>query len=89
MILASANRDPDFWERPDEFDLTRSTLGHLALGTGIHACIGQMIARLEGEAVLIAAARLIGALELDGEPARRLNNNLRSLKALPLRVSAA
>ena len=89
MILAAANRDPDFWERPDEFDLTRSTLGHLALGTGIHACIGQMIARLEGEAVLTAAARLIDTLELDGEPTRRLNNNLRSLKTLPLRVSAA
>ncbi len=89
MLLASANRDPDFWERPDAFDLTRSTLGHLALGTGIHACIGQMIARLEGEAVLTAAARLIDTLELEGEPTRRLNNNLRSLKTLPLRVSAA
>ncbi|WP_163360096.1 cytochrome P450, partial [Enterobacter hormaechei] len=38
MILASANRDPDYWERPDDYDLTRSTLGHLALGNGIHMC---------------------------------------------------
>jgi 4-methoxybenzoate monooxygenase (O-demethylating) len=89
ILLGSANRDPDFWELADEYDLTRSTLGHLALGNGIHACIGQMIARLEGEAVLTAAARLIDKLEIAGEPTRRLNNNLRSLKTLPLRVKAA
>jgi cytochrome P450 len=89
ILLGSANRDPDFWERPDEYDLTRSTLGHLALGAGIHACVGQMIARLEGEAVLTAAARLINKIEMVGEPTRRLNNNLRSLNTLPLRVRAA
>jgi cytochrome P450 len=89
ILLGSANRDPDFWERPDEYDLTRSTLGHLALGNGIHACVGQMIARLEGEAVLTAAARLIDKIEMVGEPTRRLNNNLRALNTLPLRVTAA
>ncbi|QCI67826.1 cytochrome P450 [Phreatobacter stygius] len=89
MILASANRDPDFWERPDDYDLMRSTMGHLALGTGIHMCIGQMIARLEGEAVLKAMAARVGELTLAGAPTRGLNNNLRSLKTLPLRVKAA
>ncbi len=89
ILLGAANRDPDQWERPDEFDLNRSTFGHLALGTGVHMCIGQMVARMEGEAVLKAVAARVASLELAGEPTRALNNNLRSLKSLPLRVMAA
>lgn len=89
VLLASANRDPAVWESPDAFDLSRSTLGHLALGTGIHACIGQMLARLEGEALLRAVATRVATLEPAGRPERRLNNNLRSLARLPLRWRAA
>lgn len=89
MVLASANRDPDYWDRANEYDLTRSTLGHLALGNGIHMCIGQMIARLEGESVLKAVAARVSELSLDGEPTRKINNNLRSHKTMPLRVKAA
>ena len=89
VLLASANRDPSVWERPDTFDLRRSTLGHLALGTGIHACIGQMMARLEGEVLLQAFATRVAEVGLAGSPERRLNNNLRSLASLPLRVRAA
>ncbi|WPB55778.1 cytochrome P450 [Xylophilus sp. GOD-11R] len=89
MLLAAANRDPDYWERPDSYDMTRSTLGHVALGNGVHMCIGQMIARLEGESVLRAVARHIGAMELTGEPVRKINNNLRSLRHLPMRLTPA
>ncbi|HEY0297536.1 MAG TPA: cytochrome P450 [Bordetella sp.] len=89
MMLASANRDPDFWDRPDEYDLTRSTLGHVALGNGIHMCIGQMIARLEGECILAAVAQRVRGIGLEGAPVRRINNVLRSLKSLPLRLEAA
>jgi cytochrome P450 len=88
VLLGSANRDPEFWERPHVFDLNRQTLGHLALGVGVHMCIGQMIAKLEGEAVLKAVVNNISELSLDGAPTRCLNNNLRSLKTLPLRAKA-
>ena len=89
VMLGAANRDPDQWERPDAFDVTRQTMGHLALGTGVHMCIGQMIARLEGEAVLKAMVAQVKTLALAGSPTRTLNNNLRSLKTLPLVVTAA
>ncbi|OZI27969.1 hypothetical protein CAL18_05095 [Bordetella genomosp. 7] len=89
MFLASANRDPDFWDRPDDYDMTRSRLGHVALGNGIHMCIGQMIARLEGECILTAIAQRVREISLEGEPVRRINNVLRSLKHLPLRLKAA
>jgi 4-methoxybenzoate monooxygenase (O-demethylating) len=89
IMLASANRDPAAWERPDEFDLTRSTFGHVALGFGIHMCVGQAIARLEGEMVLRALVRHVAEITLLEPPVRRLNNNLRSLESLKLRLRPA
>ena len=87
LFLGAANRDPRRWEAPDRFDLTRRASGHVAFGYGIHACVGQMVARLEGEVVLAALARRAERIELAGEPVRRLNNTLRGLASLPLRVA--
>ncbi len=89
VFLASANRDPRFWKDPDVFDIERSTLGHVAFGAGVHACVGQMIARLEGEAVLKALVRRAEKIELLAPPTRRLNNCLSSFKSVPLRAIAA
>jgi cytochrome P450 len=86
VVLAAANRDPAQWPQPDRFDLARRAGAHLAFGSGIHACIGQTIARLEGEIVLTALARKVARIELAGTPQRRLNNTLRALKSLPVRL---
>jgi cytochrome P450 len=85
-FLASANRDPRKWPEPERFDITRRPTGHMAFGTGIHGCVGQAIARLEGEVVLTAIARRVKRIEVAGEHTRRLNNTLRALDTLPLRL---
>ena len=88
----AANRDPSRWENPTKFDITRQTAGQLALGYGIHNCIGQMIARLEFESVVGPFAKLVKAVELDASeapPSYRPNNALRTLAALPLKVTLA
>jgi hypothetical protein len=89
LFLAAANRDPRRWERPDEFDVRRRATGHMTFGTGIHGCVGQAVARLEAEAVLGALARHVASIEMTAEPTRRLNNTLRGLDSLPLRLVAA
>lgn len=89
MLLASANRDPRHWENPDDFDITRRTGGHVGFGFGIHACLGQMLARIEGECLLSAVARLVDRIELIGEPRIQLNNTLRGLEHLPLHLTPA
>ena len=61
-------------------------MGHVGFGAGIHVCVGQLLARLEGEVVLQALARRVRKLELTAPPVRRHNNTLRGLKHLPLRV---
>jgi cytochrome P450 len=89
LFLAAANRDPRRWERPEQFDVKRRATGHMTFGTGIHGCVGQAIARLESEALFGALAKRVVSLEMTGEPTRRLNNTLRGLETLPLRVMAA
>ena len=89
LFLAAANRDPRQWQHPDDYDIERKVLGHVGFGAGIHVCVGQLLARLEGEVVLHALSRQVSRLELAGEPERRFNNTLRGLKRLPLRVVPA
>jgi 4-methoxybenzoate monooxygenase (O-demethylating) len=89
MFLGAANRDPRRWENPDEYDITRRSAGHVGFGTGIHGCVGQVLARMEGEAVLGALARKVAAIEITAPPKRRYNNTLRALAHLPVRVMAA
>jgi 4-methoxybenzoate monooxygenase (O-demethylating) len=89
MLLGSANRDPRQWERPDEYDITRRTVGHVGFGSGIHQCVGMLLARLEGECVLSALARKVAAIEITGPPRRRYNNTLRGLASLPVTLHPA
>jgi cytochrome P450 len=89
MFLAAANRDPRQWERPDTYDISRKTVGHVGFGAGIHACVGQLLARMEGELVLTALARRVKTLRIAGEVERRYNNTLRGLASLPLEIEPA
>jgi 4-methoxybenzoate monooxygenase (O-demethylating) len=89
LFLGAANRDPRKWENADRFDVTRKATGHVAFGTGIHGCVGQAMARLEGDIVLTTLARRVANIELAGKPEWRLNNTLHGLRSLPLRLTAA
>ena len=89
MFLGAANRDPRRWERPDEYDIARRTSGHVGFGNGVHMCVGQLLARLEGEVLLTALARKVGSIEITGPVERRYNNTLRGLASLPLTIRPA
>jgi 4-methoxybenzoate monooxygenase (O-demethylating) len=85
-MLASANRDPRKWPEPERYVIDRRPVGHMAMGAGIHGCVGQAIARLEGEVILTAIAKRVKRIEPVGLHTRRLNNTLRALDTLPLRL---
>ncbi|NOX49747.1 MAG: cytochrome P450 [Gammaproteobacteria bacterium] len=89
VCLAGANRDPQKWQQPDQFLINRDCRGHAGFGIGIHACVGQMVARMEGELVLKALAKQVKTIKLSGEPVRRFNNALRGLASLPVEVELA
>jgi hypothetical protein len=52
-------------------------------------CVGQLVARLEGEVVLAAIARKVAAIEINGPVKRRYNNTLRGLESLPVILTPA
>ncbi len=83
-----ANRDPRKWERPDAFDISRNTMGHVGFGHGIHACIGQMVSRLEIEVLLTELAKRNVSFEVTGEGQRRVHNTLHGFDTLPMRFTA-
>lgn len=88
-MLGAANRDPRKWKDPNRFDVDRNPVGHLVFGTGIHGCVGQVIARMEGEIVLRTLASRVKRIELRGQHVRHPNNTLRAMRYLPLELVAA
>jgi len=88
MFLGAANRDPRKWERPDDYDIERRVGGHVGFGYGIHQCVGQVLARLEGDCILTSLARKVAAIEITGPIQRRYNNTLRGLASLPVTLRA-
>jgi len=85
-VLGAANLDPDHWRDPDRFDIGRSASGHLALGVGIHGCVGQNIARAEGEVLLAAMAKKVRKISLAGDPVWRPNNAIHALDRLSIQL---
>jgi len=89
MFLAAANRDPRKWDAADTFDVGRKTGLHVGFGAGIHRCVGEMLAKVEGETLIAALARRVARFELTAEPAPRFNNTLRGYEAIPLALIPA
>ena len=86
LSVAAANRDPRRWDEPSRFDITRKATGQVGFGTGIHGCVGQMIARLEVEMMLTAMIERVASIELTGKPDRLLHNTLRAVTSLPVQM---
>lgn len=84
LFLAAANRDPRHWNDPDRFDVTRQASGHVGFGFGIHQCLGQMVARMEAEAVIGAMIPRVADIREAAPARRRLNNTLHAIDALPV-----
>jgi cytochrome P450 len=68
VSLAGAGRDPAAFANPDRFDIRRDNApNNLAFARGPHFCLGVHLARLEAQAALGAALRLLPGLRLDPE----------------------
>lgn len=87
--IGGANRDPAVFDRPAEYDLTRSNADdHLSFSGGIHYCLGAALARLEATLALRTIVTEFGDLEIAGRGVRRPGSLIRGLQELPVRVRA-
>jgi cytochrome P450 len=66
LMFAAANRDPRFWDAPDEYRLDRDTRHSLGWGYGIHGCVGRTLAQMEAQALLGQIAAQVESIELAG-----------------------
>ncbi|MCK0090153.1 cytochrome P450 [Rhodococcus sp. F64268] len=86
LCVAAANRDPERWERPDEYDITRTTKSTLAFGQGAHICLGMHVARGEMTVGINALLDRLPGLRLDpaAEPPRLVGMYERGATAIPV-----
>jgi cytochrome P450 PksS len=63
--LGAANHDPEKFEEPEVFDITRTPNEHLGFGSGIHFCLGAVLARMELTICLSKLLRRLPNLNFD------------------------
>ena len=66
LMFAAANRDPRFWDAPDEYRLERDTRHSLGWGYGVHGCVGRTLAQMEASALLGEIVAQVESIELAG-----------------------
>lgn len=83
IFYASANHDPDVFENPDAFDITRDPNPHLGFGGGgPHYCLGKSLAVLEIDLIFNAIADAMPNLALVGDPRRLRSAWINGVKEL-------
>ncbi|MGE0044884.1 MAG: cytochrome P450 [Hyphomonadaceae bacterium] len=88
--LRGANRDPDAYDDPHAFNITRAPKPHMAFGGGAHICIGAPLARQETQVALLKLFARFPDLKLADpamQPRWRTLPFFRGMEAMPVRVS--
>jgi cytochrome P450 len=90
LLVGGANRDPAVFDHPDTFDTARANAReHISFGTGVHACLGAALARMELDIGLQSLFEHFPQLTLAGEPTFNDSIGLHGIKHLPVSLRAA
>jgi cytochrome P450 len=84
--IGAANRDPAQFPDSDRLDIRRHPNRHLAFGTGIHACAGMSLARMEAQVAIGALVRRFKNIESTGQPVRGGRARFRGFLQYPVRL---
>ena len=89
LFYASANRDEDVFEAPDELRLDRYPNRHLGFGIGEHFCLGAHLARMTSGTLFRELVSRLEWIEPAGTPLRTASNLVPGLKHMPIRYRLA
>jgi cytochrome P450 len=85
MYFGAANRDPAKFENPDVLDLARTPNEHIAFGGGPHVCLGQHLARIEIDAILIEVLTRMQGFEIPNPPEWLASTFISGPKSMPVK----
>lgn len=87
-LVNAINRDPERFEEPEKFDISRQPNAQSIFGGGPHVCIGAALARMEAQICFSILMEEFSLIELAGEPLWWIDRtNQRGLKSLPIVIS--
>jgi cytochrome P450 len=89
MLYSSANFDEEVFTDPLHFNMTRETNPHMALGHGIHLCLGANLARMEARVFFEEFFHHFSAIESAGEPVFIRSNSIHGFKDMPVMLTPA
>ena len=86
LFLASANRDPDIFSDPDDFDISRPNINkHIAFGYGPHQCLGAHLTRVKLRVVLECILKKFNGISCLEDDQMEWNSwMVNSVNALPI-----
>ena len=87
VLFAAANRDQTVFQEPERYVVGRPDGEHVALGHGIHYCLGAQLARLETQVVLDTLATRGLDLQVAGPPVRTANTVLQGYTSIPVTLA--
>ncbi len=87
LLIGSANRDEDVFDRADVYDLDRPNGDLMSFGNGRHFCLGALLARHEARIALDELVQRISDYEIDETRMARVHSaNVRGFATLPTTV---
>ena len=85
LWYGAANRDPEVFENPDKYDITRENAKkHLSFGYGRHLCLGKHTANMQLEVVYEKIFERFPDMKQDGDIVYTPNNFVNAIQELPV-----
>lgn len=85
MAFPAGNRDPEQFDRPDDFVIDRAQNRHFAFGSGIHRCLGSNLARMELKVAIVEWLAAIPTFEItDADAVTWTGGQVRGPRTVPV-----